>query len=222
MSGILFVIQILLDESQNEDVLTDGRSSGARTSPVWDFYVIHQDTDGVDSHATCKRCGTRISLKTTSPTGNLTKHLNVHGIKVADRMKRPKSSLSQRSIQDFVKKKVEPMTAAEKAAQDLKLTKLVCEEFLPFHIVNKESFIEYSKGLNPSYVLPDRRNLSKNLVPNLAGNIKKEISEDLEGALFVSISMDGWTSRITENYAVVNVHYINKNWEMKTACLDCS
>ena len=81
MSGILIVIQILLDESQNEDVLTDGRSSGARTSPVWDFYVIHQDTDGVDSHATCKRCGTRISLKTTSPTGNLTKHLNVHGIK---------------------------------------------------------------------------------------------------------------------------------------------
>ena len=40
--------------------------------------------------------------------------------------------------------------------------------------------------------------------------------------MFVSISMDGWTSRITENYAVVNVHYINKNWEMKTACLDCS
>ena len=37
-----------------------------------------------------------------------------------------------------------------------------------------------------------------------------------------SISMDGWTSRITENYAVVNVHYINKNWEMETACLDCS
>ena len=79
------------------------------------------------------------SVKSSSPTGNLAKHLKeVHGIILKIPVTNSLKESRQKSMMDFIKQQVKPMNAAEKAAQDLKLTKLVCDQMLPFKIVNEE------------------------------------------------------------------------------------
>ena len=57
----------------------------------------------------------------------------------------------------------------------------------------------------------------------------EELLVDLQGSVatmlrgqYVSMTMDGWTSRANESYISFTVVYVNDDWKMATLALSCS
>lgn len=112
------------------------------SSPVWEKFV----KNGKDK-ATCKICLRNFSTKSTSPTQNLSKHLSqVHHItlpKVVKRsLKATKPELKQSKLLDYCSRS--KMSKKEQEIANDKLTHLICEEYLPFHLVNSKTFREFT------------------------------------------------------------------------------
>ena len=54
------------------------------------------------------------------------------------------------------------------------------------------------------------------------GEVKGVVEKGLNDISDVAITTDAWTSLATESYVTVMVHYITKEWQMKSAVLDTS
>lgn len=69
-----------------------------------------------------------------------------------------------RSMSQFLQK---TMTPAKQKTVDEELAKMIAEDFQPFSIVEDRGFRSYTHALNPMYVLPSRKTLSKKIILQL-------------------------------------------------------
>ncbi|GBC49434.2 ribonuclease H-like domain-containing protein [Rhizophagus irregularis DAOM 181602=DAOM 197198] len=70
---------------------------------------------------------------------------------------------------------------------------------IPFHVINNPFFINALKILNPNYIAPFHKTLSKQLLDNEVAKVNNKIDEILEFTNNLTISLNGWTVVITEN-----------------------
>ena len=69
------------------------------------------------------------------------------------------------------------------------------------------------------YSIPARRQVVKSLEKK-KDEMTAKLKSDLERTESVSITHDGWTSLNTESYNTITAHYIDTDWNMKTAVLE--
>lgn len=69
-----------------------------------------------------------------------------------------------RSMSQFLQK---TMTPAKQKTVDEELAKMIAEDFQPFSTVEDRGFRSYTHALNPMYVLPSRKTLSKKIILQL-------------------------------------------------------
>ena len=91
--------------------------------------------------------------------------------------------------------------------------------YRPFKVVDQRGFREYTRALEPRYVIPSRETLSKVELPKLYNTIKDEIKEKISGARRVAITADSWTSRATQSYLTITCHFIDDEWCLKNFIL---
>lgn len=151
----------------------------------------------------CKECKknnlNKYYLKTTSKT-NLMHHLEtIHSIK---HNKKPRRKENENIDQEKI---------------DRALLLCIILSFLPFSIVENESFKDFVSSLNSKYEIPSRKKLGK-LLDDFHHERKRAVHNNLSSANFVSLTTDSWTSCQNYNYMSLTCHYLD-NFKLKSIAL---
>jgi hypothetical protein len=78
--------------------------------------------------------------------------------------------------------------------------KLFITDYQSFSIVEDKEFVEFVKALNPSYQLPGRKAISKNMIPALYERCLNTVQEKMDSVKSVCITTDCWTLRNVDSY----------------------
>ena len=101
------------------------------------------------------------------------------------------------------------------------LLKMIVKDMQPFSIVEDEGFREFLAALDPSFSLPSRTTLTKELLPDMYNTTVIRLKEALKTAEAIALTTDGWTSMTTESYIAVTAHYITSDFKMNSCLLEC-
>ena len=97
----------------------------------------------------------------------------------------------------------------------------MAKEMIAINTVEKPGFRSMVRKLDPRYEVPSRKYLTKIALPSLYAEIRERVTNKLQEAEYYSVTTDLWSSTgKLEPYLAVTVHYINKEWELKSYCLN--
>ncbi|CAH1115658.1 unnamed protein product [Psylliodes chrysocephalus] len=112
------------------------------------------------------------------------------------------------------------MNPARKKIIDDKLLELIAKDIQPFSVVEDTGFRDFCHALNPSYVLPSRKTLSKTLIPAKYLDTLNKTKGVVSNVESVTITTDLWSSRNNDSYMGVTGHFIDANYVVKSVLLD--
>ena len=101
------------------------------------------------------------------------------------------------------------------------LLQMIVKDLQPFSIVDDKGFREFVHGLDPSFVIPSRTQLSRHDLPVAYNDAMTQIKEKLHGVDDVGLTTDSWTSRSTQNYIAVTAHYVTQDYVLESCLLEC-
>ena len=160
-------------------------------------------------------------------TSNLKFHLETyHKDKLSEMEEEEKSKKSsQSSITNFALNIPDPSKVKKwpkSSSMWIRHTKLIAEWIVtssrPFEIVEDPGFIAYSNSIRPEYDVPCRQTIT-NYIEREYTKKKDELKKELEPIEFVALTTDGGSSSNAVSFQDVNVHFINSEWDMKSATL---
>lgn len=125
----------------------------------------------------------------------------------------------QKTMLDF-----QPLNSGTANNITLSITKFLAATMQPYNLVEHQTFIDMCKTLNPRYTVPSRKYFSKQGIPKLYNETVDKVKYNL--ALVktseVSATTDCWTSVAGTPYMAVTCHFIDKDWELQSYCLNCT
>ena len=160
-------------------------------------------------------------------TSNLKFHLETyHKDKLSElEMEEKSKKSSQSSITNFAvnvpassKVKKWPRSSALWFEKTRLLAEWIVTSSRPFEIVEDPGFIAYSNSIRPEYDVPCRQTIT-NYIEKEYKKKKDELKKELEPIEFVAVTTDGGSSSNATSFQDINVHFINSEWEMKSATL---
>ena len=169
----------------------------------------------------------RKDISYSGGTSNLKAHIqNHHKDKVEELEAQDKSkNSSQKSITNFAvsfpasaKVKKWPKSSAMWIENTKKLATWIITSSRPFDIVEDPGFIDFSNSIRPEYDVPCRQTITSYIEKEYEKK-KDELKAELEPIEFAAVTTDGGSSSNAVSFQDVNVHFINKDWEMKSATL---
>lgn len=210
-----------------------------KKSRLWSVFEPKTPT-----HAECTICNKTMSYK--SSITNLRKHLtrqhptvnapqsrltknDDHKYASTDQPEVPETKkidsedspeIKKRSLKQsapIVPKKVK---VVQKEDIDEALLKLITQDLHPFSLVEGSGFQELVKSLNSSYSLPDRKSLSNKLLPAKYEDVLMKTINLLQEANSVTLTADCWTSYNNDCYMSLTAHFIDNEFQLKSALLD--
>ncbi len=109
-------------------------------------------------------------------------------------------------------------------AATLALARMICIDLQPYSIVADKGFQAFVRSLEPRYKLPDRHSLSKEIIPDLYEQTRKDIKASIANSmkgniLSLAVTTDGWTSVANDSYISYTAHYIDDAFVMRNMCL---
>ncbi|KAL3971629.1 C-C chemokine receptor type 4 [Sarotherodon galilaeus] len=203
-------------QAAQEEALSPKRGG---TSVIW-LHFGFNSTDTEQKTPICKLCYKTIP----APDGNTTNlfyHLQKAHEKEYSRIQKirakpscgttgaiwEKKNYSQPKIQQsFAQRPYEKMSQRHK-----QITEAISLE--------KDSFRDLVKVLDPRYVMPGRKHFSKVELPRLYDACRAKVEKDVCSVMHYALTTDLWTSRDAQPYMSVTIHFINKDWTLCTRCL---
>ena len=201
-------------------------------SKIWEHFGFKTSTEGgvktpVKGTTTCKHCYADVSYKTGN-TSNMATHMKRHhpDVDVSGCIRKPKQqpqaatseASGQLRLQEAFKNKL-PVRSVRALAITKSIGQFIALDMRPYSIVDSAGFHNMIKTLEPKYELPSRTHFAQTVIPELYKETVTKVLNDIDSAQHVSLTTDGWTSRATQSYITVTAHYINDQWEMKSATL---
>ena len=98
---------------------------------------------------------------------------------------------------------------------------MVALDMMPLYMVEGRGFRNLIDFLEPEYKVPSHQTIMRRISKRYR-EVKGVVEKGLNDVSDVAITTDAWTSLATESYVTVTVHYITKEWQMKSAVLDTS
>ena len=135
----------------------------------------------------------------------------------ADARKPKQSRLVQHGIAESLAS-CTPYDRKSKRWKDITQAVTIClaKDMMPIQTVEKEGFKQLVKKLDPRYTLPKRKYFSKTALPDMYEEYREKVEASLSSADFYDYyksTTDLWSSRTTEPYLSLTVHYINSDWD---------
>ena len=90
---------------------------------------------------------------------------------------------------------------------------------LPLYSVEKQGFKRMIASFNERYELPSRKYFSRTAIPALYNLTREAVAVEVQQAEFFSATTDLWSSEGLRPYMSYTVHYINKEWQLSSKCL---
>jgi hypothetical protein len=113
------------------------------------------------------------------------------------------------------------ITAIQRKEIDDALMLLFIKDFQPFSVVEDKGFRKFVSTLNPAYQLPSRKHISNTMLTAKYQKCENDVKERFNEVNAACLTVDGWTSRAQEGYFAITAHYIDDNFESKSALLQC-
>lgn len=125
----------------------------------------------------------------------------------------------QKTLEDF-----QPLDSNSSKFCTEAVAKFLAFTMQPYNLVERKPFIDMVKSLNPRYKLPSRKYFSKTGIPKLYNDTVEKMQQELARVKEeeVSITTDCWTSVANTPYIAVTVHFIDDQWNLRSACLSCA
>ncbi len=98
----------------------------------------------------------------------------------------------------------------------------LAKDMLPFQTVEKEGFKRMIHKLDPRYNMPSRKYFSKTALPAMYEECRGRVQTALSTANVYASTADMWSSRATEPYISLTVHYITSDWSLNSCCIQTS
>ncbi|KAM9350016.1 E3 SUMO-protein ligase ZBED1 [Symphorus nematophorus] len=198
----------------------------AYRSGVWEHFAFRVTYEGgkkvVDKSATvCKYCA-RLIAYANGNTSNMSVHLRRHHPSVTLDSARRRGGEPGRAAQLLLPAAFK-QTYNDESDRAKAITKalgcFIAKDMQPYAVVEGAGFQCMIKALEPRYKIPSRKHFSGTVIPALYEEIRRGIVKELSDTAYVALTTDGWTSRATESFLTVTVHYITSEWEMKSCVL---
>ncbi|XP_057213823.1 E3 SUMO-protein ligase ZBED1-like [Triplophysa rosa] len=90
---------------------------------------------------------------------------------------------------------------------------------VPVNTVNKQGFKNMIRSLDKRYVIPSRTYFSQVAIPELYEKCKLQVKTELSQVTYYAATTDLWSSRTTEPYIRLTIHFINEDFQLKSRCL---
>ena len=95
----------------------------------------------------------------------------------------------------------------------------IATDMRPLSIVDNLAFRQVLYAMDPRYDLPCRRYFSDKVIPGLYEKAKEDLVTKLKRASNIAITTDSWTSRATESYVTITVHFLSEDWTINNYVL---
>lgn len=86
----------------------------------------------------------------------------------------------------------------------------------------KEGLQALVKTLDPKYNMSDRKHFSYVQLPRMYKECRVKVKEEPQHVEYYALMTDLWTSRVTQPYMSLTVHFINNDWVLRSRCLQTS
>lgn len=100
------------------------------------------------------------------------------------------------------------------------LLQMIVKNYLPFTIVESDSFKAFLQELSPSYIPPSRKTLSNALLLKFYNIVREDVSKSIGQAEYIALTTDAWTSASHQQYVAVTAHFV-ENSKIKAVMLEC-
>jgi hypothetical protein len=172
---------------------------------VWKFYHV-DDLVEHNEKAKCDQCGIWLSYAKGSTT-NLGRHLQKHDTYDPQKPQNiPPSALSG------------PQLSVEET-KDIhrSLASFIITDYQALSLADSVGFRQFVKKLNPGYTVPSRQTITP-YVLDLCDKVENTVRDHISKLQWLSLTMDGWTSRANTSFVMVTGHWI-EDFEMKQCAL---
>ncbi|GFS04731.1 zinc finger BED domain-containing protein 1 [Elysia marginata] len=102
---------------------------------------------------------------------------------------------------------------------DACVRELVTVDMQPLSVAENSAFRRLVADLDPQYEIVSRKRLTSQMLPARYLEEKARLKSMLLELKDVSITTDCWTSRTVESFITVTVHFITKDWQLKSRVL---
>ena len=140
-------------------------------------------------------------------------------MKHSEQYERARSSEVSRSKQSTLTGGMLWECSAQRAATitDL-IAEFVARDLRPLRVVDGEGFKRLMGYIEPDYKVPSRTHVTS-VCRKKYDKIKEELFASLSMVPNVALRCDIWTSRATQAYVTVTVHFITADWKMESKVL---
>ena len=99
---------------------------------------------------------------------------------------------------------------------------MICLDLQPFSIVEDVGFQRLMHVIEPRYKIPSRRFFTENMISDLHQKVRQAIQQQINEATLISFTTDSWTAEhTTQSYMSLTAHWIDVNFQRKSAILHC-
>lgn len=215
---------------RDRDEMSAEREKGAKmedlvgkrnaTSVIWKYFGYKKD-DADQKQVLCREC-LAVVATTRGNTTNLFDHLSRHHKALYDECRarsdcRPK----QKTISDAFAS-VTPYEKGSKRQKDITdaITFHLAKDMVPINTVTKHGFANMIRSLDQRYVMPSRTYFSQIAIPELYDKCKAQVETELLSQVkFYAATTDLWSSRTTEPYISLTVHFVDEGFQLRSRCL---
>ncbi len=85
--------------------------------------------------------------------------------------------------------------------------------------MERDGFRKLVKVLDSRYELPGRKYFSKTALPQLYEECRGKLENNLRNVRYFATTTDLWSSRTSEPYMSLTIHYIDEEWGLQSKCL---
>ncbi|XP_076837705.1 E3 SUMO-protein ligase ZBED1-like [Brachyhypopomus gauderio] len=93
------------------------------------------------------------------------------------------------------------------------------KDMVPMNTVTKEGFKKMLRTLDKRYELPSRTYFSQVGIPQMYEKCKAQVEVELSQVYYYATTTDMWSSRTTDPYISLTVHFITEDFQLKSRCL---
>ncbi len=218
-----------------EEIDTKLVAKKTSTSVIWRYFGF-KITDTEQREVLCKICHIRVATSRGNTT-NLYQHLKHHREKY-DECMTEKAQLSnvketaegnkaQAVTRTKQKLSTDVFTPYDKSSPRYKeitdsITHCLAKDMMPIHTVSKVGFQKMIRSLDKKYQLPSRNYFSQVAIPALYNSRRGEVQKEMAKVTFFSTTTDLWSSRTSEPYISLTVHFVDEEFELRSRCLQTS
>ncbi len=207
------------EEREKSTEMDDLVAKRSASSIIWKYFGYRKD-DVDQKQVLCRECRAVVAT-TRGNTTNLFDHLSRHHRALYDECKarsdcRPK----QKTISDAFAS-VTPYAKGSKRHKEITdaITFHLAKDMVPINTVTNPGFANMIRSLDKRYVIPSRTYFSQVAIPGLYDKCKAQVETELSQVKYYAATTDLWSSRTTEPYISLTIHFIDEDFQLKSRCL---